>query len=528
MSRSWKRDSMHQMENLYSSAIALLNSRRRGSRPSLTSPLGGSNVSGQDSMPNLNGAPSFKGTPSLTGVREWLQELGHSDDDVNGLNVIHVSGTKGKGSTCAFINSFLRAHGERTGFPRKIGLYTSPHLKYVQERIQIDSRPISEIVFANYAFEVWHGLSGKISPGPRYLQLLFLISVHAFIREGVDVAIYETHNGGEYDATNVIQKPVVTGVTTIGMDHVEQLGPSIENIAWHKAGIFKHGSPALSTLQEPAAAKVLQQRAHQKDVALQFIGVNPTLPHNALALKPAVQRTNCSLAIALASTFLKVKAPQDCILTPQEIFQGIEQFSWPGRFHRIVDGSHQWFLDGAHNELSIQKAAQWFVETTLEGQGYLIMSDPNNVELKANVSSTTPPCTRVLIFSHISERDGAALLKGVAEALHRGGLQIQHVILSTYEERQDGAVSMDHCSKAPEQPFSPDLQKDYIDAYRSIDPGARISIEPTIEGALNLAREIGSRDNGMQALVTGSLYLIGGALRLLEKNTKEMPCNSYT
>ncbi|KAI4111829.1 MAG: hypothetical protein LQ339_000288 [Xanthoria mediterranea] len=472
----------------------------------------------------MNGTPSLKGTPSLMGVREWLQELGHSDDDVNGLNVIHVSGTKGKGSTCAFVNSFLKAHGERTGFPRKIGLYTSPHLKYVQERIQIDSRPMSEMLFAKYVFEVWHGLSGKISPGPRYLQLLFLISVHAFIREGIDVAIYETHNGGEYDATNVIQKPVVTGVTTIGMDHVEQLGPLIENIAWHKAGIFKNGSPAFSTFQEPAAAAVLQQRADEKHVALQFIGVNPTLPHNTSALKPEVQRTNCSLALALASTFLKMKGPQDCrILAPQDILQGIEQFSWPGRFHCVVDGNHEWFLDGAHNELSIQKAAQWFVEATLERQGerqgYLDLSDSNNVELEADVSSISPPCTRVLIFSHISVRDGAALLKGVAEALHRGGLQIQHVILSTYEEQQDGAVSMDPCSKIPEQPFSPELQKDYIEAYRSIDSEARISIEPTIEGALNLAREIGNRDNRMQALVTGSLYLIGGALRLLDKNT---------
>lgn len=85
----------------------------------------------------------------------------------------------------------------------------------------------------------------------------------------------------------------------------------------------------------------------------------------------------------------------------------------------------------------------------------------------------------------------------------------------------------DHCSKTPEQPFPPDLRKDYIDAYRNIDPDARISIEPTIEGALSLAREIGSRDNGMQALVTGSLYLIGGALRLLEKNTKELPYDIY-
>lgn len=202
---------------------------------------------------------------------------------------------------------------------------------------------MSEKLFAKYVFEVWHGLSGNISPGPRYLQLLFLVSVHAFINGGIDVAIYETHNGGEFDATNVIQKPVVTGVTTIGMDHVEQLGPLIENIAWHKAGIFKHGSPAFSTFQEPAAATVLQQRASEKNVTLQFIGVNPSLPHNnALALKPEVQRTNCSLAIALANTLIQVKAPQEhSILASQDILKGVEQFSWPGRFHHIVDGNHQ-------------------------------------------------------------------------------------------------------------------------------------------------------------------------------------------
>lgn len=302
---------------------------------------------------------------------------------------------------------------------------------------------MSENLFAKYVFEVWNGLSGKISPEPRYLQLLLLTSVHAFIREGIDVAIYETHHGGEYDVTNVIQKPIVTGVTTIGMDHVAQLGPSIENIAWHKAGIFKRGSPAFSTLQEPAAAAVLQQRANEKNVTLKFIDVDPTLPCNAFVLKPEVQRTNSSLAIALARTFLQVKAPKEHrILMSQDILRGMEQFSWPGRYHHIVDGNHQWFLDGAHNELSIQKAARWFVETTSEGQGYLVMSDLSKTDLEAEVSSRTQPYTRILIFSHISERDGAALLKDLAKALQRDGLQIKHVILSTYEERQDGAVSI--------------------------------------------------------------------------------------
>ena len=293
--------------------------------------------------------------------------------------MIHVAGTKGKGSTCAFADSFLRAHGERTGFPRKIGLYTSPHLKRVQERIQINSTPLSEDAFAKYVFEVWGGLSlsGPESAAPRYLQLLMLVAFHAFIRERVDVAICETHNGGEYDATNFIQTPVATGITAIGMDHVEQLGPSIENIAWHKAGIFKHGSPAFSAPQEPAAAAVLQYRATEKEVALRFVDINGVLPVNASALMANVQILNSSLALALVSAFLEQKAPKEHDrMTSQDVHRGVDQFSWPGRFHRIVQGTHQWFLDGAHNEMSVGKAAQWFAKSAPETQRYLVVFHP--------------------------------------------------------------------------------------------------------------------------------------------------------
>src|ERR1700694_5719103 len=176
------------------------------------------------------------------------------DADINNLNIIHVAGTKGKGSTCAFVESFLRVHGERTGFPQKTGLYTSPHLIYPEERIRINFEPISKDLFAKYFFEVCEGLSQHSSDDsesvPRYLQLYALLSFHTFIREGVDVAVYETHHGGEYDATNVVEKPVVSVITPIDEDHVDQLGPSVANIAWHKAGILKAGAPAFSALQQ--------------------------------------------------------------------------------------------------------------------------------------------------------------------------------------------------------------------------------------------------------------------------------------
>lgn len=196
---------------------------------------------------------------------------------------------------------------------------------------------------------------------PRFLQMLALVAFHTFIREKTEAAIYETHNGGEYDATNVIQKPIVTGLTSIGLDHVAQLGPSIENIAWHKAGILKPGTPAFSAPQDPHAAAVLQARAVEKGVELKFVDQDSSLPEDAQALQESVQKTNCSLALALVTAFLERAAPPESrLLTLHSIHQGIENFSWPGRFEFINDGSSQWFLDGAHNELSIAVAAQWF------------------------------------------------------------------------------------------------------------------------------------------------------------------------
>lgn len=290
------------------------------------------------------------------------------DGDVNNLNVIHVAGTKGKGSTCAFARSFLQAQKSKTGFPQKIGLYTSPDLRCIRERIQINDQLISEDLFTTYFFEVWDRLSSQdalIEDGrekmPRFLQMLALIAFHTFIREETEAAIYETHHGGEYDATNVVQKPIVTGITSIGLDHVAQLGPSIENIAWHKAGVFKSGTPAFSAPQDPRVAAVLRARAAEKGVKLKFIDQDSSLPRDAQALQEPVQKTNCSLALALVTPFLERKAPPESrSLNLQSIHHGIEKFSWPGRFEIIDDGSNQWFLDGAHNELSITVVVPWF------------------------------------------------------------------------------------------------------------------------------------------------------------------------
>ena len=372
-------------------ALTLLNTRRRGPRPTSETLHASIEVAASPRIPSIDGEPGVRGRPSLFGMLRWLRQLGHTVPayplsyhlvvtnfgskiaDINRLNIIHVAGTKGKGGTCAYIESLLRTHGQMTGFPAKTGLYTSPHLINPEERIRINFRPLDKQVFARYITEAHRALQDTTSQdAPRYLQLLALVSFHVFIKEGVDVAIYETHQGGEYDATNVIPAPVVTAITPIDEDHMHQLGPSLTNVAWHKAGIFKTGAAAFSAPQEDVVATILRKRAVEKGVSLEFVEVCSDLPADAPQLKPEVQLLNCSLARAVSNSFLQQRAPQgNAVLSAHDIIQGVKAFSWPGRFQSISDGNLTWFIDGAHNKTSLAKCAKWFAQSSFDMERYL-------------------------------------------------------------------------------------------------------------------------------------------------------------
>lgn len=285
-------------------------------------------------------------------------------DEINGLNIIHVSGTNGKGSVCAFTSSFLHTYGQIRQRPRTIGLYTSPHIQSVRDRIRINNRPISASLFSKRFFEVWDKLPREASAEldvPRYLQLLALLSYHVFICERVDVAIYETHLGGEYDSTNIVTSPLATAITTVAEDHMHLLGPTIEEIAWHKSGIFKSGTPAFSSPQSELVADILRQRAADKSVTLEFVEFETTLEGITYSWLPGVQKMNCSLALALANAY--TRQTTDEAYTPIEITKllaACETPPWPGRFHCIhVDGL-KLYIDGAHNESGIVHAVDWF------------------------------------------------------------------------------------------------------------------------------------------------------------------------
>lgn len=376
-------------------------------------------------------------------------------------------------------------------------MYTSPHLLRPEERIRINASPLATTKFAQYLFEIYDKLPqlaaeydpGKsvVDRGPRTLQLYALLALHVFICERVDVAIIETHSGGEYDATNVVTRPVVTAITSLGMDHVQTLGPSIENIAWHKGGIYKAGAAALSTKQDPEPARVLVERAGRVGEDVTFVEEDPALPRGTLQLKPLVQMKNASLAVAAANAFLsRTRGHQSESLAENDVRLGVEQWHWPGRFEILPRDQCTYFVDAAHNDMSVGIAADWFVESSRE---------------------MSASAVRILVFSHINElRDAVGVLSSLAEALRRVDTHMEHVVFTTYAE----AESNGGLAAASELAV-------FRDTWEQQFPKSRIWLEPTVEGAIRRVEVVAKQHIAadVHVLVTGSQHLVGPALRLL-------------
>ncbi|XP_043816861.1 folylpolyglutamate synthase isoform X2 [Manihot esculenta] len=226
------------------------------------------------------------------------------DQAISEMKIIHVAGTKGKGSTCTFTESILRHCGFHTG------LFTSPHLIDVRERFRLDGEDICEEKFLAYFWWCYDRLKEKTTediPMPTYFRFLALLAFKIFAAEQVDVAILEVGLGGTFDATNVVQTHVVCGISSLGYDHMEILGNTLGEIAGEKAGIFKNGVPAFTVPQPDEAMRVLEEKASKRDVPLQ---VAPPLDSNLLnglklGLEGEHQYINAGLAVALSSKWLQ-------------------------------------------------------------------------------------------------------------------------------------------------------------------------------------------------------------------------------
>ena len=325
----------------------------------------------QDAWSQIEAIPGYARKKSgIPKVREFLDLLGDPDRE---LRVIHVAGTNGKGSVCAFLTSMIR----EAGIP--CGTFVSPHLVDIRERFLVDGDMVSEQEFVKAFLEVQHACEAWMQQGelhPTYFEFLFYMGLCIFRNAGVKVLVLETGMGGTYDVTNVVEDPLVSVITSISIDHTAFLGSTIPEIAAHKAGIIKPGCPVVYDGSSPEAAAVIAAKA--KEMESQEFPVTPDEVGHGIrtrlvkALDPAdpgsaghqkmsffyrgeeilfeipfaapYQLMNAALAVrALDVSGLPV--------TPEQAAAGVKKAKWPARMEEICPGV---YLDGAHNEDGIR------------------------------------------------------------------------------------------------------------------------------------------------------------------------------
>lgn len=248
--------------------------------------------------------------------------------------VIHVAGTNGKGSTCAFAESVARAAGYSTG------LFTSPHLVRFNERIRVNGEQIPDADAARLICKVKDTVAAWETP-PTFFELVLAIAMLYFAERGVDIIILETGMGGRLDATNAVPKDVAV-LTPIGLDHTQYLGETLYDIAAEKAAIFAWHRPALSAPQQPEAVRAMHEAALRMDTDYRIITEECELP---LGLHGAFQRRNAALALAA------LRALPHFLASEEEIARGLADTRWPGRFEEVAPAV---IMDGAHNPPAIR------------------------------------------------------------------------------------------------------------------------------------------------------------------------------
>ncbi|OQU95689.1 hypothetical protein CLAIMM_01868 [Cladophialophora immunda] len=467
---------------------------------------------------------------SIPEMIEWCRKIGYKPSDFNALKVIHIAGTKGKGSTAAFTSSILTQFvgGKGAKSLSKVGLYTSPHLRFVRERIQINGEPLSESQFAQYFFEVWDRLEyvakeagqDPYSPGskPVYFRFLTLMAFHAYMREKVDVAVIECGIGGAYDSTNVFEAPAVTCITSLGIDHVGMLGSTIGEIAWHKSGIMKSGVKCFTPSTQTAEAKAVMERvAHEKGSELQYVDVDPAVANGEikLGLQADFQKMNASLAVALAKTWLDQQGYTDDVDYKQKFARGLETVRWPGRCETRFEPGVKWCIDGGHTLESLELAGKWFASQLMT---------------KKDSSGPLHPQPRFLIFNQ-QTRDAASLATALFNTLSAALNEphpFTHAIFCTNTTFKDTGFKPDLISVNvnASDVDSLKVQNNLAETWRGIDSSTQVQVVRTIEEAVSIVRNFtnahrqktAGTDDGKEvaALVTGSLHLVGGFLEVLE------------
>lgn len=410
----------------------------------------------------------------LDRMRNLLKRLGNPQDS---FRSVHIAGTKGKGSTCAMIHSMLVANGYR------VGLYTSPHLVDVRERIQINGEMISQADFARLV-RVLEPLVEKTKPTPTYFDVLTALAFKYFAEQKVDIVVAETGLGGRLDSTNVL-KPEVSAITSISMDHMAQLGPTLAHIAAEKAGIFKPGVPALTVVQPAEVEQVMRRQAEQVGAPFDVVGKSVefsyrfeatrmggpqsriclTTPlskfeHLSVPLMGEHQAINCGLALSVIDR-LKTRG---LVLDDGRTMEGLAKTTIPGRME-IISAMPRILVDCAHNSASL--------DACMRAIGQHITYD-----------------SMVVIFGCCADKD----VGGMLERLSYGADKVIFTRINNVRTAD------------PEE-----LSARYVEQY-----GKMAQIAQNLQEAMAIALRAVTREDLI--CITGSVYLVGEAKQLLQKN----------
>ncbi|OAA46943.1 Folylpolyglutamate synthetase [Metarhizium rileyi] len=421
-------------------------------------------------------------------VIQWLSRAGYSVEDLSRMRHIHVAGTKGKGSVCAYATSLLRQYGT-------VGTYTSPHLVSPRERIAIDGEPISQDHFATAFFDLWDRFSeaarreGKdaataegAASKPFFFRFLTIMAWHVFLDRGVENVVMECGIGGEYDATNVLPGVAVSAavISQLGVDHVAMLGGTVEEIAWHKAGILKDGVKGFTVRTGPSVMRVLRERAAERKATLVELDPREVAAWDGVEgnLKGGFQKMNQALAVLAVREHLGMGAGS--LDLPDEMVRGLREATLRGRCEVVQDGEGTWLLDGAHTRESLGEVAKWLRQNVYDGEEV------------------------ILVFNQ-QERDVSGLLAGfVQEVNETTGWAVFGAALFTRNELKgegDGDVT---------------VQEAAAKTMRGLVPTCATAVFGNVEDAVVHARGLIRNKNKRKVLVTGSMHLVGGVLRVLE------------
>ena len=426
----------------------------------------------EEAVAYIEETPKFTTKNKLSHTKECLRRLGNPEKK---FRVIHVAGTNGKGSTCAFLTSIFREAGY------SCGLFTSPHLVTINERFQINEQNIDDDTFLAAFLKVRALADELVAEGsyhPTYFEMLFLMGMVIFADAGVDYVMLETGLGGRLDATTAVEEPAACVITSISFDHMQYLGNTIREIAGEKAGIIVPGVPVIFDGNDPEAAKVIRDQAEKlgspwfevkrEDAEIKGItsgGIDFSVKNgyygNTVFSIPFIARyqvMNASLVLKTVEVLKQqISIPEDAVK------KGLLETRWQGRMETVLPGV---IVDGAHNEDGVEK----FVETAEHFQ---------------------KECPLTLLFSAVDDKDYTDMIRTIL-----GRIRFRHVVVT-----QVGGYR-----KVPAEELAEIFRREGCPSAQAFE-----DTEAAFRAALSLKGE-----DGMLFCV-GSLYLVGEIKELLRK-----------